>query len=115
MPRGRPKKQLQAIQEDEVLEDVEGQEQTAPAIDEEKMQVIQQLEAEGELGRASLWKASSVHGSVYNKMLTCVHTAAVQERAAALLAMAEAECRSILHDFTVQLMKLPKQVGCACL
>ena len=42
------------------------------------------------------------------------NTAAVQERAAALLAMAEAECRSILQDFTVQLMKLPKQVGCAC-
>lgn len=32
-----------------------------------------------------------------------------------MLAMAEAECRSILHDFTVQLMKLPKQVGCAYL
>ena len=32
-----------------------------------------------------------------------------------MLAMADAECRSILHDFTVQLMKLPKQVGCAYL
>ena len=51
---------------------------------------------------------------VYNKMSEGRNTAAVQERAAALLAVAETECRSILHDFTVQLMKLPKQVGCAC-
>ncbi len=53
MPRGRPKKQLQAIQEDEILEDVEQQEETAPAIDEEKLKVIQQLEAEGETGPLS--------------------------------------------------------------
>ena len=49
MPRGRPKKQLQAIQEDEVLEDAEEEENSAPAIDEEKLKVIQKLEAEGEL------------------------------------------------------------------
>ena len=115
MPRGRPKKQLQAIQEDEVLDDIEEQEETAPAIDEEKLKVIQQLEAEGETGRASQLTANDVHDFVYSKMPQIVNTAAVQERAAALLAMAEAECRSILHDFTVQLMKLPKQVGCACL
>ena len=47
MPRGRPKKQLQAIQEDEVLEDVEEQEECRPAIDEDKLRVIQELEAEG--------------------------------------------------------------------
>ena len=34
----------------------------------------------------------------------------MQDRANALLEMAEAECRSILHDFTMQLMKLSKQV-----
>ena len=34
----------------------------------------------------------------------------VRDRANALLEMAEAECRSILHDFTMQLMKLSKQV-----
>ena len=53
--------------------------------------------------------------SVYNKVYNSIEAAAVQGRADALLTMAEAECRSILHDFTVQLMKLPKQVGCACL
>ena len=53
MPRGRPKKQLQAIQEDEILEDVEEQEEIAPAIDEETLKVIQQLEAEGETGPLS--------------------------------------------------------------
>ena len=47
MPRGRPKKQLQAIQEDEVLEDAEEQEKSAPAIDEEKLKIIRKLEAEG--------------------------------------------------------------------
>ena len=47
MPRGRPKKQLQAIQEDEVLEDAEEQKKSAPAIDEEKLKIIQKLEAEG--------------------------------------------------------------------
>ena len=36
MPRGRPKKQLQAIQEDEILEDVLEREEIAPAIGEEK-------------------------------------------------------------------------------
>jgi len=49
MPRGRPKKQLQVIQEDEELEDVEEQEDTAPAVDEEKLAVIMKLEAEGEI------------------------------------------------------------------
>ena len=47
MPRGRPKKQLQAIQEDEVLEDFEEQDECAPAIDEDKLRVIQELETEG--------------------------------------------------------------------
>ena len=47
MPRGRPKKQLQAIQEDEVLEDVEEKDDTATAIDGEKLKAIEKLQAEG--------------------------------------------------------------------
>ena len=47
MPRGRPKKQLQAIQEDEVLEDVEKQDDSAIAIDVEKLKAIEMLQAEG--------------------------------------------------------------------
>lgn len=47
MPRGRPKKQLQAIQEDEILEDVEEGEESAPAIDEEKLLIIEKLGNEG--------------------------------------------------------------------
>ena len=48
MPRGRPKKQLQVIQEDEILEDAEEGGDSAPVIDEERLKVIQELEAEGE-------------------------------------------------------------------
>lgn len=48
MPRGRPKKQLQAIQEDEVLEETEEGENSAPAVDEEGLKFILKLEAEGE-------------------------------------------------------------------
>ena len=35
---------------------------------------------------------------------------AVQERAQALLDQADAECRGLMNEFAVQLVKLPKQV-----
>ena len=113
MPRGRPKKQLQAIQEDEILEEAEEHEESAPVINEEQLEVIQGLEAEGDRPAAC---AGAVGSSQYGYIARCVDPSmlsAVQERANALLEMAEAECRSILHDFTMQLMKLSKQVFCA--
>ena len=111
MPRGRPKKQLQAIQEDEVLEDVEEQEECAPAIDEDKLRVIQKLEAEGTPASHWTYPAQARIAMYIPRCAENIHRAAVQDRANALLAMAEAQCRSILHDFTVQLMKLPKQAS----
>ena len=48
MPRGRPKKQLQAIQEDEVLEEAEEHEESAPVMDKKQLEVIGNLEAEGD-------------------------------------------------------------------
>ena len=110
MPRGRPKKQLQAIQEDEILEEVEEHEESAPVIDEKQLEVIEGLEAEGDRPAAN---AGSVSNSRWKYIARCVDSSmlsAVRDRANALLEMAEAECRSILHDFTMQLMKLSKQV-----
>ena len=48
MPRGRPKKQLQAIQEDEVLEEAQEHEEVAPITDAKQLEVIEGLEAEGD-------------------------------------------------------------------
>ena len=110
MPRGRPKKQLQAIQEDEILEEAEEHEESAPIISEKQLEVIAGLEAEGDRPAAN---AGAVGNPQYKYITRCVDVSmlsAVQDRANALLEMAEAECRSILHDFTMQLMKLSKQV-----
>lgn len=52
MPRGRPKKQLQAIQEDEVLEEAEKHEESAPVLDDKQLEVIEGLEAEGHVPAA---------------------------------------------------------------
>ena len=68
MPRGRPKKQLKAIQEDEVLEETEEHEECAPVPDGKQREVIEGLEAEGDRPAAKAGTVGTSRLQVHNKM-----------------------------------------------